>query len=58
MSYEGMAGMRAALGDVSGLIGALGDGEWATTLRSRAPLSDWGELDAGQFRVNLEAEHV
>src|ERR1700728_3721638 len=30
MSYAGMAGMRAALGDVSGLIGALGDGEWAT----------------------------
>ena len=30
MSYAGMAGMRATLGDVSGLIGALDDGEWAT----------------------------
>jgi uncharacterized protein (TIGR03083 family) len=30
MSQEGMAGMRATLGDVSGLIGALDDGEWAT----------------------------
>ena len=29
MSYAGMAGMRATLGDVSGLIGALDDGEWA-----------------------------
>ena len=30
VSQEGMAGMRATLGDVSGLIGALDDGEWAT----------------------------
>src|ERR1700683_3707601 len=30
MSYAGMSGMRATLGDVSGLIGALDDGEWAT----------------------------
>src|ERR1700728_2756698 len=30
MSQEGMAGMRATLGDVSGLIGALDGGEWAT----------------------------
>ena len=30
MSYAGTAGMRATLGDVSGLIGALDDGEWAT----------------------------
>src|SRR3984957_10787858 len=30
MSYAGMAGMRATLGDASGLIGALDDGEWAT----------------------------
>ena len=30
MSYAGMAGMRATLGDVSGLIGALDDGDWAT----------------------------
>jgi anti-sigma regulatory factor (Ser/Thr protein kinase) len=30
MSYAGMAGMRATLGDVSGLIGALDDGKWAT----------------------------
>jgi hypothetical protein len=30
MSYEGMAGMRATLGDVSGLARALDDGEWAT----------------------------
>src|ERR1700722_4382697 len=30
VSYAGMAGMRATLGDVSGLIGALDDREWAT----------------------------
>jgi uncharacterized protein (TIGR03083 family) len=30
MSQEGMAGMRATLGDVSGLAGALDDSEWAT----------------------------
>jgi uncharacterized protein (TIGR03083 family) len=30
MSQEGMAGMRATLGDVSGLISSLGDDEWAT----------------------------
>src|ERR1700691_3885257 len=30
MSYAGMAGMRATLGDVSGLIGVLDDGDWAT----------------------------
>ena len=35
MSYAGMAGMRATLGDVSGLIGALDDGEWATAKRGR-----------------------
>jgi hypothetical protein len=30
MSYEGMAGLRATLGDVSALTLALDDGEWAT----------------------------
>src|SRR5580658_5055237 len=28
MSYEGMAGMRATMGDVSALIRSLDDGEW------------------------------
>ena len=28
MSYEGMAGMRATMGDVSALIGSLDDSEW------------------------------
>jgi uncharacterized protein (TIGR03083 family) len=29
MSYEGMAGMHATMGDVSALAGSLGDSEWA-----------------------------
>jgi hypothetical protein len=28
MSFEGMAGMRATIDDVSTLLGSLGDGEW------------------------------
>jgi hypothetical protein len=29
MSYDGMAGFKAALDDVSGLLGSVSDGEWS-----------------------------